>query len=340
MNKSESLQLKGVALLFMLWHHLFNQLSNFDSVSSLATIFSYPIEYLLARATNPVCFFLLLGGYGLYLVNRSVDTHRYSRIFKLVLHYEVILAVFLSVGYFIDSNLYPGTLKRLVSNILMWSSLYNGECWFLFPYICLSLSSPLVFRLIDRYGSFVTILSSMTLYVGISFAFSRYGGIYSQRLIYNLLLYFYLLFPFSIGAIFARNVCNQTQLYVALKSTANRVKPAVLFILLVVIIAVRILINSSILDPVYALITICLLLQLFRSYNYKHIGFLSIVGLHSMNIWLIHTWFCYYFFHDWIYSFRYPIVIFVVLLCCSILTSFIINFLCNFIGSVFKMRTL
>lgn len=41
--------------------------------------------------------------------------------------------------------------------------------------------------------------------------------------------------------------------------------------------------------------------------------FLIALGKQSMNMWMIHSWLCYYLFHDFIYSFRYPIIILVVL---------------------------
>ena len=44
-----------------------------------------------------------------------------------------------------------------------------------------------------------------------------------------------------------------------------------------------------------------------------------------MNIWMIHTWFCYYLFHDFFYGFNYPILIFAATLGASILASMLVN---------------
>jgi peptidoglycan/LPS O-acetylase OafA/YrhL len=38
------------------------------------------------------------------------------------------------------------------------------------------------------------------------------------------------------------------------------------------------------------------------------------VGIHSFNIFLFHTFIYYYYFPDFIYSFKYPVLIFAVLL--------------------------
>lgn len=41
------------------------------------------------------------------------------------------------------------------------------------------------------------------------------------------------------------------------------------------------------------------------------------LGKRSTSIWLIHTYFCYYLFQNFIYSFKYPIIIITVLMAIS-----------------------
>ena len=52
---------------------------------------------------------------------------------------------------------------------------------------------------------------------------------------------------------------------------------------------------------------------------------LAKLGDQSMDMWMIHSWFCYYLFHDFIYSFEYPLVIFAVLTAISYACSLIVN---------------
>ena len=52
---------------------------------------------------------------------------------------------------------------------------------------------------------------------------------------------------------------------------------------------------------------------------------LARLGDQSMNMWMLHSWFCYYLFHDFIYSFEYPLVIFAVLTVISYACSLIVN---------------
>ncbi len=64
---------------------------------------------------------------------------------------------------------------------------------------------------------------------------------------------------------------------------------------------------------------------------------LAYLGGYSMIIWLSHTFFCYYLFHDLVYSFRYPLVIFTVLLVVSLIVGIVICYLAKKTASVLKI---
>lgn len=67
MTKNDSLILKGVAILFMLWHHLFwNDSFRLFYTAIGLTISGEPIEQRLGRLCDPVALFVFLSGYGLY----------------------------------------------------------------------------------------------------------------------------------------------------------------------------------------------------------------------------------------------------------------------------------
>ena len=62
--------------------------------------------------------------------------------------------------------------------------------------------------------------------------------------------------------------------------------------------------------------------------TYKYIGYvgrwnrlLEFAGRHSMNIFLFHTFIFYYYFHDWIYASRNPVLIFLTLFLACLLIS-------------------
>lgn len=66
MSLRESTILKGVAILFMLYLHLFNRLENVDLCITHLSVGNIPLVHLFTRCTNPVPFYLILSGYGLY----------------------------------------------------------------------------------------------------------------------------------------------------------------------------------------------------------------------------------------------------------------------------------
>ncbi|MBW4729781.1 hypothetical protein KZO62_11325 [Prevotella melaninogenica] len=51
------------------------------------------------------------------------------------------------------------------------------------------------------------------------------------------------------------------------------------------------------------------------------------MGKQSMVMWLTHSFFCYHIFHDFIYGFKYPLVIYIVLIVISYVISLPISYL-------------
>lgn len=62
------------------------------------------------------------------------------------------------------------------------------------------------------------------------------------------------------------------------------------------------------------------------------------LGDNSMNMWMIHSWFCYYIFHDFIYSLKYPLLIFVVLVVISYVCSLAVNKIAQPIERLFMTK--
>lgn len=68
MNKQESAVLKGIAILFMLFLHLFHHPEEVNVLTNYIYIHDTPVTSYLVRLTDPVFLFLLISGYGLYCV--------------------------------------------------------------------------------------------------------------------------------------------------------------------------------------------------------------------------------------------------------------------------------
>lgn len=314
--------LKGVAILLMIFLHLFNQPANVALCHNLLSIGGTPLVYILSRAANPVSFFLILSGYGLYRVYEKGDSHRWARLFKLLLHYWVILIVFLTVGHIQHPSGYPGNIHLIILNFTGFECTYNGEMWFLLPYIVLSACSPYIFGFYKRFRARHIVVATLLIHLCTCYCISRYGKayLYHNYWIYNPILVFHLLFSFSLGAMAAR-----TNFFERLRATLRRYRyrSIMAWVMIISLVSINCVFKYNFFYA-FGVIT-CMLLV-------KMPGIVSVtlrrLGDQSMNMWMIHSWFCYYLFHSFIYSFSYPVIIFAVLTIISYLCSLVVNLLC------------
>lgn len=320
MTRDQTQIFKGVAIILMLFLHLFNYTANVDLCHNIFLINGKPLVSYLVGAANPVAFFLILGGYGMYKVWEKGDRHRWTRVFKLYLHYWIILAIFLIIGHFLNPDLYPGSISDLLSNITTYSTTYNGEMWFLLPYVCLSLLAPMLFKAVRHVRAWKVVAVTLFIHLCTSFCISRYGTsfLFHNLWAYNPLLICHLMFNFSLGAMAARSNFFERLSNKAYALGRWRSRIAVLGVIIFVLISCMFKYNYF-----YAFIVITLL-TLVRMPQWL-MFMLAGLGKQSMNMWMIHTWFCYYLFREFIYSFEYPIVILMVLIAVSYVTSIIIN---------------
>lgn len=319
MTRWQSQIMKGIAILLMIFLHLFNQESNVALCQNLILIDGTPLVLILSRASNPVAFFLILGGYGLYRVYEKGDRHRWSRFAKLMIHYWIILLFFVTIGHFIRPAAYPGSFLKILSNVTGYETTYNGEMWFLLPYVILSACSKSLFDFLKRFRAWIVVCFTLVIHLGTSFCISRYGesSLYSNYWIYDPLLVLHLLFNFCLGAMAARsNFFEKLKAYVAKMQHINILALGGMIIL----VSVSCVFKYNFFYA-FGIIT-CLLLINMPAWLKTT---LAKLGNQSMNMWMIHSWLCYYIFHDFIYSFKYPLVIFAVLTAISYVCSLIVN---------------
>ena len=318
MTKDDTLLLKGIALLMMLGCHLG---SGFGI--NLIHINGTPLYDIINIIDEPVQIFTILGGYGLFYVFQNGDKHHLSRIFKLYLHYWIIITIFVTIGHFVgDSSIYPGSLKDIILNYSSFYSSWNYECWFLFPYSLLSLSYPFIFKQMSRLRVRYVCLITFVIFLTSGMLISKLGVQYktSSPVLYNALYLGFLLFPFSLGAMLKRtDLLSKRGVLVASKSHGK----IIILILLLILSVLRYYIPSALFSPFYA-ITIVIAFVLV-SQGRANIPLLSTIGRHSMNIWLIHTWFLYYLFSSFIAEFKYVFLQYVALLLVSLFTSWVVN---------------
>lgn len=241
-------------------------------------------------------------------------------------HYWLILVLFVTIGAFLFPNIYPGNWVKILENFTAYYTTYNGEHWFLFPYILLAITSPYLFKICDKYKSWMVLLISYFFYLGSCFCISRYGSayLYTHMFAYHPILYMSMVFSFLLGAIAYKKQW--------LKCINNSLLTTIAWGILIILCFLRCCIDTGAFHNLYVFAFIWIWLQTPRATWVKI--FLSHLGKHSMNMWLIHSFFCYYLFHDWIYSFKYPLLIFIVLIVVSYLSSIVVNYIYDLVYSV------
>lgn len=216
---------------------------------------------------------------------------------------------------------YPGNFVKIISNITAFNTSYNAVCWFLLPYSILTFISPYLFNCLDRWPK-MTLLISFPMSIITMFIISRYGEqfLFSNMWIYNPFLVIHISFSFILGATIFK-YWSHIETVISTLSKYGSLN----WILLLLLIIIRCIISSDAVNSFYVLLFIVLFLSAPR---WKWVDcFLEHIGDHSMTMWFIHTWFCYYLFHDFIYSFVYPPIIFIILFILTYLTSHIIKVL-------------
>ena len=129
------------------------------------------------------------------------------------------------------------------------------------------------------------------------------------------------LLPFMSGAIFCKYADKEYR--GAYVRCLNSIPQWALVLTLLMLYISRCIFSSAAYSPFYVCLFIILFLRI-RWWNWIE-RCMMFLGKFSTSVWLIHTWFCYYIFHDFIYGFHYPILILIVEFSVSIMSGYVIQ---------------
>ncbi len=190
-DKKQTNIAKGVALLLLLWHHLFfNKPDNYNMFSSLFSVNGIPLECIIADLCKVcVAIFLLLSGYGLFksyssfckthMVNGglskvSIAVYVKNRLIRLFSNYWFIFIIFVPLGLLFGKNFYSyygyNPLYYLadffgVSFLFFgFGATMNLTWWYMSIIIIYYLLFPLLYR-IQKYNSLLLLCVSAFLLV-------------------------------------------------------------------------------------------------------------------------------------------------------------------------------
>lgn len=327
---------KGIAILLMLFHHLFSLPSYYEGFTlSFVPFSNYIIEQIALCAKICVPIFVFLTAYGLTIKmkSQSIDNNQNMFIFSLKRHirlwldYSIIYTIFLLFAIiFNKQNIFEiyGTQKIMVVNLLIdffgLSKLFGtptlNETWWYIPFAYLLIYIiPIIISCYKKYGDslFVCIIGILPFF----------------NLDSNSYLYLYLPTALLGVSVAYHNYLDK------IKEFCNEFKNCILiFFINLFLLIISLYCRQNLQNLVYILnsvialevcIFVCTLVYLPKFLK----NILYNLGIYSMNIFLIHTFIKKYYLHDFIYSFNNFLIIFLVLLLISLSCAIIATKLQN-----------
>lgn len=316
--------LKGIALLLLLCHRCWYKGDGYDDI----WLFGYPLfKGVGVLGKTCVSLFVFLSGYG--LTARTIqDGGKFTvsrfyrkRFLKLMINYWLIWLLFVPIGVFVFDRSFLDVYGEhyVVSSIVDFFGLflaifnhpygYNPTWWFYSCIIILYLLYPIVWRI----RSIGILLIPLALLIP---KLCDFAWVINSRALVLILSY---LLPFVCGLLFANMKIH--------KFKTNLMGKFLIIVTLLLLCCTYQMHNP---DAVLWESLICVwLVCLYKDYS-KCVYIskaLSFLGRHSFNIFLFHTFIYSYYFHDFIYWSRNPIIVLLTLLFVCILISMFIEYL-------------
>lgn len=318
MTKKDTTIIKGVAILLMLWLHLFNNMQNVDLCENLIYIGGVPISHLLARICGPVECFLFLSGYGLFYVYKAGRNSNFNRIFKLYSPYLVTVTSFILLGNFIHKGTFNTSFSVLFQNLTGYTYTYNGTLWFFLPYVASMLIMPYIFKLTEKMGGVLLLILSLLFVLSVDVCIKKWGlFLYAHLWIYRPLLIISFIAQMLIGSLMLKTN------YIEWFKNAFYGHRLLLITLFICSTVGGIFFNFKIYHFCYIIFlipTICT----FRRWEWVNKLLVSL-GNNSMIMWLCHAFYYQIILHNFLFSLKYPIIIFLTLTVLSYMTSVILS---------------
>lgn len=320
LSRDNTLILKGGGICLMLIHHLFYiQNGLYDDVHLFGN--HYLVQEIGIFGKLCVSLFVFLSGYGLMASYKNKEIkvfdfyiHRFK---KLYLNYWFIWLLFVPIGVFVfnrtfdevygSQKIFKASLEFLGIYNLIGGYGYNPTWWFYSCIIVLYLLFPFLRKLHDRWPYLmfsIMILLPLIGFLPVIRSFAWY------------------LLPFVVG------------MWVAVVPITKFDKIS-LGQVVITLLGLAIFRNFSgnlvsITDTLLSL-GLALFVAKINAPSWMNMIF-KVLGKHSMNIFLFHTFIYYFWFKDLIYVTRQPVIIFLELIASCLLISVFLEFVKNKIG--------
>lgn len=346
-TKEHTMQMKGIAIIILLFHHCFLNAQRWATVPyeklattkgwgyypiSFAPFSSHTIQYLASFSKICVAMFVFMTGYGMWVSYESqkkkttMSNYIKKRMVTLMTGFLIIFAVTeilaIPTGRFIE--VYGHDFRSVVYMIidalglakLLGTPLFCLTWWYMSLAIVLIMIFPFVHSIMEKY-QWVMVVASII--VPRACGFGQSTDLFRYLLAYTLGMYF-----------------AQHDLLARIKEKFMEQNVAgKLLSLIVSLIGLAVIIKCrqnawigwkylDFWDGFAAMYVIVLsyIYILNGKWIVKGLGFL---GKHSMNIFLIHSFYRDVFFHEFTYSFYYAWLDYIVLMAISLVTSIVLE---------------
>ena len=344
-SKNESMIIQSIAVMLMVFHHLFGFPERISSDYIIISNFSFFHIGTILSYFGRICIgmFAFNSGYGMY---KKLNSYTYSSYFDVIkkgysctlrqlknfyIRYWIVFIAFIPMG--IMFGRYKFNLTEFVLSLFGLVSPYNLEWWYVKCYCIFLLIFPLLY-LIDYV--LCKLMRSYVLFLVYGIALLIFA-VFNNKLLFIENLNTYLCF-------FSGMVCVSLNLFDNLKELYLKIKWA-RYLIAVTVILLMVLVRSVVSTdceydflfvPIF-IFNICIVLKssVFKKTVNK---VLFIVGKYSMYIWLIHTFFAYYYFQNFTYFFRYSILIFIVCMLCSLACGIVLDFIYKKVSALFLRK--
>lgn len=258
-----------------------------------------------------VWLFFFLGGYGVYCAESGRPYDIIGRLKKLYVSYWKVFVIFVPIGFLFFSHqpAYvwdPGIYDcfssfsegEFIECLVGISAIYNREWWFVFSYAITLFTFPVIRAVIRNNKLHTNIILVMVFSILVTNVFPALGtleaiGTLNSNYIYSTFFCQRIEAPcFWMGCVAAKEDLIGRLEQAMVKS--KLLNPFCEIIIIGAIIYFRQRVTGYFMDPFYIPVLIVIALGLLKHLKYTRLVLLAI-GKESTNMWLIHTFFCYYF---------------------------------------------
>ena len=355
-SKEDTKVIKGITIILMMMHHLWafpGRISGGELKYFFEILGQSSISYLGMFSKICVSIFFFLGGYGIYKSSQNRKFDLVKKIKNLYISYWKVFIIFIPIAFLFFSkqplycevqdicNKYETfSVDELLKNFFALSSSYNGEWWFLKSYICAVITYPFVEKIIKNFSISINIALIIIGGLLVGNIFPLAGQISLLKGLNDNYLYstFFCQTSPYIMSFWMGIVVAKDDVLLKLKNSLkenNLLNPFFDIIFFVVIIYLRNTGTGSYLDIIYVPIIIVCSLDFIQKMKIVKKIFMEL-GKKSTNMWLIHTFFCYYFYKvvKIIVTPKYAVVCLGLLLLFSYIAALLVDFFWKIINTI------